>query len=300
METEGLTHNVELPCYRDLNTTVKVTDKGIEPTIETVAVETPIILHYDNRFTATAAATPHDLRDFAYGFSFTSGIISSYDQVKSLDMAVEGNTIHIYIQRYDDNDAASTSAGAAPDSPGASSPAAAAAVPDALGASSSAATLGAPSANAATVPNAPHTSAVVPPRQLSPQAIWTISESLLTMQTMHRVTGATHAAVFTDYQGQPLYLREDVGRHNAVDKLIGALLKDNVDPNQGFVFLSSRCALDLVMKCARYGITLVATVSAPTSAVIDFALQEGITLCAYARKKRFTIYTNPQRILLEQ
>ena len=90
-----------------------------------------------------------------------------------------------------------------------------------------------------------------------------------------------------------------IGRHNAVEKLVGQLVRNKVDPASGFAFLSSRCALELVNKLARYGIGVVATVSAPTSAVIDFALEANVTLCAFARRKRFTVYTHPEHILFE-
>lgn len=123
-----------------------------------------------------------------------------------------------------------------------------------------------------------------------------MSRGLLSRQGMHRATGATHAAVFADFEGRPVLMREDVGRHNAVDKLVGALMRAGSDPTEGFVYLSSRCALELVAKCARVGVRIVATVSAPTSAVLDFAETEGIMLCAFAREGRFTVYTHPERL----
>lgn len=133
---------------------------------------------------------------------------------------------------------------------------------------------------------------------LPPEAIWRMSRALLSAQSMHQMTGATHAAVFADRAGAPVLMREDVGRHNAVDKLVGALIRANVDVNEGFAYLSSRCALELVAKLARVGVRVVATVSAPTSAVLDFAEREGIALCAFARGERFTVYAHPELIAL--
>lgn len=140
-----------------------------------------------------------------------------------------------------------------------------------------------------------------PPRAfepLAPEAVWRMSRALLSAQSMHQVTGATHAAVFADRKGAPVLMREDVGRHNAVDKLVGALIRANVDASDGFAYLSSRCALELVAKLARAGVRVVATVSAPTSAVLDFAEREGIALCAFARDERFTVYAHSELIAL--
>lgn len=132
--------------------------------------------------------------------------------------------------------------------------------------------------------------------EISPEAVHRASSALLGVQDMHRNTGATHAAVFADVSGSYRFVREDIGRHNAVDKLIGALLRNDVDPSSGFVHLSSRCALDLVKKCSTFGIRLISTVSAPTSAVLDFADERGITLCAFARNGHFTVYTHPEHL----
>ena len=129
-------------------------------------------------------------------------------------------------------------------------------------------------------------------------AIWKASRELVEHQGMRKRSGSTHAAAFVDRDGRFLHLREDVGRHNSLDKLIGALLRNHVDPAEGFVFLSSRCALELVCKAARYRIGLIATVSAPTSAAVAYAEASGITLCAYSREERFTVYANPGRVLL--
>jgi FdhD protein len=134
---------------------------------------------------------------------------------------------------------------------------------------------------------------------IPPSAICAASQGLLERQRMHIDTGATHAASFVDRHGTFLYMSEDIGRHNAVDKLVGQLVRNHVDPSSGFVFLSSRCALELVNKVARYGVGVVATVSAPTSAVIEFAREANVTLCAFARGNRFTVYTHPERIAAE-
>lgn len=132
--------------------------------------------------------------------------------------------------------------------------------------------------------------------RVSPEAVHRASAALLGAQRMHRGTGATHAAAFADLAGGYRCIREDIGRHNAVDKLIGALLGSSTAPASGFVHLSSRCALDLAKKCAVFGIRLISTVSAPTSAVIEFADRQGIALCAFSRNGHFTVYTHPENL----
>lgn len=131
---------------------------------------------------------------------------------------------------------------------------------------------------------------------IQPRAVYRASSSMLAVQAMHRETGATHAAVFADRAGAIRLMREDVGRHNAVDKLVGALARGHEDARDGFVHLSSRCALELVKKCACCGVQVVSTVSAPTTAVLNYAEERGITLCAFSRNDRFTVYTHPERL----
>ena len=132
---------------------------------------------------------------------------------------------------------------------------------------------------------------------LEPAAVWRMSRALLPAQGMHLATGATHAAVFADRSGAPVLMREDVGRHNAVDKLVGALLRAGIDPEDGRLPVEPLRAR-AGGEAGRAGVRIVATVSAPTSAVLDFAEREGIALAAFARDGRFTVYAHPELIAL--
>lgn len=102
-------------------------------------------------------------------------------------------------------------------------------------------------------------------------------------QPMHNATGAVHAAAFADHYGQILFAREDVGRHNALDKLIGCLARLNQSAAEGFILTSSRCSYEMVEKSVRAGANTLVTISAPTSLAVAGAGEAGLTLIALAR-----------------
>lgn len=255
-----------------------VTEDGSVVRTEVVAVEARIDVVLDGAYWASFAASPQDLEDFAYGLLLSFGLVSHASEVASVDVREVEGALVVDVRRVDVRGAVD----AAP------SCACCAACPGIMdGAVLPGAALTRDRAGSVVDTSAP---------KLPPRAIFNVSRSLLSHQGMHRATGATHAAVFADREGVVVLMREDVGRHNAVDKLIGVLAREGVDASEGFVYLSSRCALELVAKCARAGVRVVAAVSAPTSAVIDFAEAAGITLCAFAREGRFTVYTHPERL----
>jgi FdhD protein len=121
-------------------------------------------------------------------------------------------------------------------------------------------------------------------------------QSFREAQTLFLATGASHAVALFDGQGQTLVVREDVGRHNALDKVIGERLLARRPLSRVGAFLSGRASLEMIIKAARAGIPLVAAVSAPTDMAVKAAERLNITLCGFVRGRDITIYSHPERI----
>ena len=126
--------------------------------------------------------------------------------------------------------------------------------------------------------------------RLASDAIERAARELPAHQQLTKLTGGLHAAAWCDENGAVRYAFEDVGRHNALDKLIGRLILRREDTTQGFVFLSSRASYELVRKSARVGVPMIATISAPTSLAISIAKQAGLRLVSFARENSFVEY----------
>jgi FdhD protein len=128
-------------------------------------------------------------------------------------------------------------------------------------------------------------------------ALQTAIDSLDQHQPLQVVTGAVHGAAWCSTKGEILALREDVGRHNALDKLIGKLSRTGFDPGAGFALVSSRASYEMVYKAAAAGMEVLVAVSAPTTLAIDFAQRSGVTLVGFARPGRHNVYTFEGRII---
>jgi FdhD protein len=128
------------------------------------------------------------------------------------------------------------------------------------------------------------------------EAIQTALAALDREQSLGARTRATHAAGWADASGSIQLLREDVGRHNALDKTVGAGLRSGLDPAIGMLVVTSRCSYEMVEKAAAAGFTILVAISAPTALAIAKAKEAGMTLIALARADGHTVFTNPRRI----
>lgn len=133
---------------------------------------------------------------------------------------------------------------------------------------------------------------------LSPDFVHSLPDKLRSCQLEFDSTGGTHASCLFDTRGNLLNIKEDVGRHNAMDKVIGSELMQNRLPlTDKVLLLSGRVSFELVQKAARARLPVLAAVGAPSSLAIKLAEECGITLIGFVRSNRFNIYTNPQRIV---
>lgn len=136
-----------------------------------------------------------------------------------------------------------------------------------------------------------------PPFVVARDAVSALPARLVAAQLGFAASGGLHAAALCDEDGAILVLREDVGRHNAVDKVVGwAVLAKRLPLRRTILMLSGRVGFELVAKAAAAGIELVAAISAPTTLAVDAALRSKITLCGFVRDGRFNVYAHPERI----
>ncbi len=234
--------------------------------------ETAIALTYDRVTFAVMMATPQDLEDFARGFSLSEGIIERPEDITAIeivdvDCGIECRMSLAPARRARLDARRRKIAG-----------------PVGCG------LCGIDSLNEAVRPAKP----VVSNFQISAQHISNAFTQLSGAQSLNRETRAVHAAAFVS--GANLLVREDVGRHNALDKVIGAALTQ--DPARGAILLTSRISIELVQKTAAFGAPILAAISVPTARAVREAEAAGITLIAIARDDGFEIFTHPARIIL--
>lgn len=241
-----------------------------------IAEEVPVAMVYNGATFAVMMATPHDLDDFALGFSLSEGLINDPAQLLQLESHALIEGIELAIHVTDD------AAGAHLDKerqrllPGRS---------------------GCGICGTRDLEQAiRHGSAVGEGHAIARDALEQAQQQLQSRQPMNAATGAVHAAAWAVREGQILLVREDVGRHNALDKLIGAMRRANIDPGDGMALVTSRASYEMVTKATSAGITILAAISAPTALAIELARSAGITLVGFTRPGSHNVYTHPDRL----
>jgi len=244
------------------------------PEADQLAQEIPLALEYNGISHATVLATPCDLEDLALGFSLTEGIIRSAADVRDLEIIESAQG---YVAQLTISSACVAQLKRRRRT---------------LAGRSGCGLCGLESLDDVVRPLAPVAGPLQP---ISPVAVLKALHDLRQRQPMHQETGATHAAAWAGLSGRIHYVREDIGRHNALDKLIGAMLprREQQDPSAGFAVISSRASFEMVQKAAAVGIPAVAAVSAPTHYAVQTAEQLGVLLIGFARNGNFTVYAHP-------
>ncbi|MCU4181675.1 formate dehydrogenase accessory sulfurtransferase FdhD [Bosea sp. BH3] len=234
-----------------------------------VAVETPINIVYGNMPYAVMMASPSDLEDFVTGFSLTEGIVRSADEIRGIAVEPKDEGVIVTVElapgRFREHLARRRN----------------------LSGRTSCGLCGVetieeiPMADAATRAQ----------RAVGASAIEGALAALDRHQPLNQLTRAVHAAAWCDAAGAVLAVREDVGRHNALDKLIGARLRAGADASEGFLLVTSRASFEMVEKAAIFGAGTLVAISAPTSLAIERARHLGLTLAAVARRDGCIVFT---------
>jgi FdhD protein len=238
---------------------------------QALAIEEPVNFIYGGVPFAVMMATPSDLEDFAIGFSLTEGIIERADDVRGIEIERIGEGVKLHVALKGERLSAHLAKKRA-----------------------MAGRTGCGLCGVEDLAGLPAPRPAKPGAPVDPAAIRRALQALDSAQPLNEATHAVHAAAWFDGDGALVALREDVGRHNALDKLIGALVREGVAPNRGFFVITSRCSFEMVAKAAVFGASTLVAVSAPTSLAIERARECGMTIIAVARADHALIFTDSQ------
>lgn len=248
---------------------------SIETTDDWVAEEVPVALVYNGLSHAVMLCSPHNLDDFARGFSLSECIVDNLDQIYSLEIHHQPDGIEVAMEISQERFWALKSHRRT------------------LAGRSGCGLCGKESlaqlaCNLTTVPKG---------QPISVANLQHALQQLNTEQHLFNKTGSVHAAAWCDPEGHILSLREDVGRHNALDKLVGQRRHTGQAMDHGLVIMTSRASYEIVQKAAACGVSMIAAVSGPTGMAVRLAQDLGVTLIGFARHASLCVYTHPERIL---
>lgn len=237
-----------------------------------LAEEAPIAFSFNGTAFAVMMASPIDLEDFAVGFALAEGIVADTSAIAAIDIAPDGAG-HAVSMTIPAREARLLAAGQR----------------------AVAGTAGCGLCGTRTMDTAMR---ALPYRAGGPTIALPVLHGavarLSDFQTLNRATGAVHAAAFVAIDGALGPVREDVGRHNALDKVIGSLARDGRDAANGVIITTSRCSVELVQKAVTANVRALATISAPTTLATDLARQAGLSLAALVRPDGLLICADPE------
>ncbi len=249
-------------------------DKKLQQHLDCIASEVPIALVFNEISHAVLMATPEDLFEFATGFSFTEGIISHPDEVFDTQIVTSESGIEVqltiaserfqYLKERRRNLTGRTGCGIC----------------------------GAESLQQIRLPLKPVDSSLT----ITHEAVNHATAQLTGKQIVQAKTGAVHGAAWCNTNGEICLLYEDVGRHNALDKLIGSLLLQGRLQEEGFLLISSRASYEMVQKAAMANIPIVIAVSAATTLAKELAEEAGVCLIGFSRGNRHVVYSHSERM----
>ncbi|WP_286237925.1 formate dehydrogenase accessory sulfurtransferase FdhD [Neptuniibacter halophilus] len=241
-------------------------------TLDQIAAEVPVAMVYNGISHAVMMASPSDLEAFAIGFSLSEGIIQKADEIYELELVADPGRVHQGVEIH----ISITSQRAM-------------ALKERrrnLTGRTGCGLCGAESLHQAIRPLA----AVKPTPLVAAQSIEKAVASLADHQPLQQLTGACHGAAWCDRDGNIQLVREDIGRHNALDKLLGTLCLSDQDLSDGFVLVSSRASYEMVHKSSSCGVSTLVAVSAASQLAIDMAEESGLNLIGFARSGRHVVY----------
>ncbi|MEE9355137.1 MAG: formate dehydrogenase accessory sulfurtransferase FdhD [Methylococcaceae bacterium] len=240
-----------------------------------IAEEVPVSLVYNDIPYVVMLATPTNLEEFSLGFSITEDIITNQDELLKTKIYHHTDGIEVRMTIAEDRFSCLTDKSR-----------------------NLTGRTGCGLCGASTLQQAIRT-----PNPVINQLTVTATQLRLALtelkqkQKLNQLTGAVHAAAWIDAKKGIQLVREDVGRHNALDKLIGSLLVQDTDLSTGFIVVTSRASYEMVQKTAHVGISILAAISAPTGLAIRLAKDAGLTLIGFARDKQHVVYSHPNRLI---
>jgi FdhD protein len=243
--------------------------------LDQIAEEIPVAMVYNGISHVVMLATPSNLEQFALGFSLAEGILQDRRELRDIEVVQRRDGIEVQMEIAQERFVALKARRRN------------------LAGRTGCGLCGTESLQQVMRP----THRVETDLRLSPESVHAALRSLPEHQSLQALTGAVHAAAWVLPNGVIAHIEEDIGRHNALDKLIGRLTEHDTDFAHGYAIVTSRASYEMVQKATTLGIAILVAVSAPTGLAIDLAQESGLTLAGFARNDSHVIYTHPQRFI---